>query len=134
MKELKALYFPELAVMLPIDELIFTAPVIDDGLYDDIKLDIAEGKLAFPIVSIRCEGREWNRLTRMSELEKAPTEEGEYYFVSCGNNRGRVAKELGYTHISSLVFPEFHLGSSYCSRMRKWYVEREYRRDLGLFE
>lgn len=134
-KPLTSTYFKEESVLLPLEDLFFTAPVQDiETVYNVLLRELEGGDLAFPIVAIHCEGREWNKVVRQSALEKAPTDNDKYFFVSCGNNRGRAALELGYTHISAIVLPRFHEGSAYCSKMRRWYVERQYRRDLGLQE
>ena len=131
MKELIALETLTEAVTLQISDLIFTVKPVSTEFYQSIKTELRSGNLVYPIVAVYTTGAEWNRLMRpQNVLRLAPTDDDQmYYFVTCGNNRGRVARELGYTHISSIVVPTFDAGSDYCKQMRKWYDKKCGRRN-----
>lgn len=117
--------------VIALEDLFPTADIYERDFYLELMAEVRElGDLEFPIVVARCLGSEWNKLVEnQTVLHKAPTEDDVYDFVTCGNNRVVVAKELGYTHISCLVVPKFHLGSQYCKRMRKWYDKKRGRRN-----
>ena len=131
MTDLVSFEFRTESVLLPIKDLIFTVEPFDVTFYSELRFDISGGNLFFPVVAVHCTGRDWNEaMGSQSVLRLAPTDDDQmYYFVTCGNNRGKIAKELGYENISTIVVPTFDDGSPYCKQMRKWYDKRCGRRN-----
>ena len=125
--------YPE-SELLPLSDLFFTAPILSMEFYSKLREEIRScGHMHHPLVVFRATGAEWNKLQGGQDgaLDRAPNPDQLYTCVSCGNNRGRVAKELGYTHVSCLVVDSFKTGSEYCKQMRNWYARKQGKRIRG---
>ena len=92
--------FPQFYVEYPISELSISVVRFDEQMVEKIKQDIVEKGLLNPIVV-------WS-LDERYRTEPNPDTSGmassirrKVFNVHVGNNRVRIAKELGYTHISA---------------------------------
>ena len=115
-----------------IDKLHCSMPVVHPVFHAGVKKSIEEEGMMFPIVAVDMKRTEWNgRYAINPDILPPPDgEEENIYFVSCGNNRVRIAKSLGYTHIDCIIVGSISDGAQYCSRFQKdynreWYSKSE---------
>lgn len=120
---------------LLIEDLNPSVDVAHPDFYNEVKEALKEEGLRFPIVVVEWTRKEWEEFQRPNPRIYPPpagdNPDELLYFVSCGNNRVRIAKELGYTHIDCIVVKHFKYGSAWCSKFRKDYDRRTGRRVRG---
>lgn len=112
--------------LLPLDELVCSVEPYNPEFYEEVKADVIKNGLHFPVVVIHLSAKEWHKISDGAPLIRDPPNETDnHYFVSCGNNRVKIFRELGYTHIDCAVFGSYGEGSVYCKQMRRWMDGRD---------
>jgi hypothetical protein len=130
MKIAKADYTSLASIILPLDELNLTVDIAHPDVYMELIESLKTEPLEFPLVAVYCQYSAWHEFVKNQMVLKSFGESDSYgYFVTCGNNRARALKELGYTHVSVISVPRYEDGSPYCKQMRKWYDKKCGRRN-----
>lgn len=120
------------AQVVAIDELHCSVDAGHPDEYNKVKKHIQEEGLTFPIVAAKMYPSEWKQISDQSPLFYPPPttdETKQNYFVTCGNNRLRIAKELGYRYIDAIIVPGYEAGSEHCKKFRKWWDKLNGRRN-----
>jgi hypothetical protein len=118
---------------LPIDEVSITVPPSHPDDYRLIKASVESEPLEYPPVVVAVTHGDWRKFINLQSVFLKPDEsipdETAGYFVTCGNNRVRALKELGYTEVDVLMVESFSAGSGYCKEMRKWFNAKQGKRN-----
>ena len=119
---------------LPLKELHCHARIENPLFMDKVEKSIAEFGLQNPIVVVPITIQRWRDLKQYNP-DILPAPEGHpqdiVFQVRCGNNRVRVARELGFTHIDCIVVEKMADSNSICLKQRVQQTDWMHRGEFG---
>lgn len=114
-----------------VDDLYPTAPAkIHPEFYDRVKESIKAAGLLRPIVVWYTQVANWRKMHSLSKDILPPPDNlsnyDEVMLVMCGNNRLKIAKELGMTEVDCVICTTEYEVSEVCTRQRKEWKSMNY--------
>ena len=123
---------PELPIhIIQLDKVYVSVEIEHPEFYEPLKQSIKEYGLQHPIVIMYVTWEQYNGWYQSNKSLIPPPDLESFYTVRCGNNRVRIARELGYNSIDSFLCTNLKEASDLCGIERN--IQREWimRNELG---
>lgn len=121
-------------VILPVKDVHCHVNVTNDVFYANVGQSIVKYGMQHPIVVCPITIGKWREMLEYNPGMLPPPKGRDadvVYMARCGNNRVRLAKDLGYTHISCIIVKDVKSSTSICRKQREQQTEWMHRGEYG---